>query len=168
MSFDIQSVQVIAPSGDFERSKMKTIDYLDALKSEKNFKSDSELSVALGLTRSAISCARVGKSVIGDETAMTVAEMLHIDPAPLLALAHAERSRDEKIRAVWSKIAAAMSAGGFVVSSGQNKQAENAISRAATPSPASGVADSIYIMSTNALRRLAQFLPVVPLHANYA
>lgn len=147
---------------------MKTAQYLDVLKASKNLKSDSELAKLIGLTRASVSALRYGKTVMCDLTALTVAEMLHIDPAPILLQAHAERTRDEKVRAVWSKIAAAMSAGGFVVSSGQNKQAENAISRAATPSPASGVADSIYIMSTNALRRLAQFLPVVPFHANYA
>ena len=147
---------------------MKTLDYLDALKVQRNFKSDNELSMALGLNRSAISCARNGKSVIGDETALTVAEMLHIDPAPLLALAHAERSRDEKIRAVWSKIAAAMSAGGFVLSSGQNNTAADAPPRAAVPLSSNSEGQSVFIMSTNALRRFMRFLSVVPFRAVYA
>lgn len=147
---------------------MKTLEFLESLMAQGKYRSYSALASDIGVTKEAISAMRRGKVVMGDETALTVAEMLHIDPAPLLALAHAERTRDEKVRAVWSKIAAAMSSGGFVVSSGQNEQAENAISRAATPSPASDTARSVFIMSTNALRRLACFLSVVPLRANYA
>lgn len=125
---------------------MKTIDYLDALKASKNIKSDSDLASILGITRGSISSLRYGRTVICDETAVTVAEMLHIDPAPILLQAHAERTRDEKVRAVWSKLAAAISAGGFVVSSGQNNAPAEAISRAATPSPAPSPARTLFIM----------------------
>lgn len=147
---------------------MKTLDYLDAVKAQRNIKSDNELSKALGLTRSAISCMRLGKIVMGDETVLTVAEMLHIDPAPILLQAHAERTRDEKVRAVWSKLAAAISAGGFVVSSGQNNAPAEAISRAATPSPAPSAARSLFIMSTNVMARLRAFLPAVTYQAKFA
>lgn len=147
---------------------MKTVDYLDAIKASKNLNSDNELAKLLGLTRSSVSGLRYGKSFMCDETAITVAELLHIDPAPILLQAHAERSRDEKIRAVWSKIAAAMSAGGFVLTSGQNNSPADAPPRAAVPLSANSEGQSVFIMSTNVLRRFMRFLSVVPFRAVYA
>lgn len=146
---------------------MKTLEYLESLMAKGGYRSYSALASDIGVTREAISAMRRGKVVMGDETAVTVAEMLHIDPAPILLQAHAERTRDEKVRAVWSKLAASISAGGFVVSSGQNNPPANAVSRAATPSPAVGLKDAIYIMSTNACGRLARFFFPVPFRANY-
>ena len=81
-----------------------TCHFLDAIKSRYNLPSDYAAAGKLGITRSAVSSYRKGKSFFDDHTALTVATLLEIDPGIVLACAHAERARNDAERSAWTSI----------------------------------------------------------------
>lgn len=84
---------------------MKTIEFMDAIKRIHNVPSDYALAPMLGVTRSQISCYRNGKTHLGDDTALKVAELLGLDPGYVAACAHAERAASEGARTMWEGVA---------------------------------------------------------------
>jgi plasmid maintenance system antidote protein VapI len=84
----------------------KTIDFLDRLKAANDGCSDYRVAQILGLKTQAISSWRKGRSTIGDETAIKVAELLGEHPAYVMACAHAERGETTKAHKVWAQVAA--------------------------------------------------------------
>lgn len=80
---------------------MKTVDYLNRVKNRLGISSDYALAKALGMGRSNASSLMNGKTTMGDETALKVAQILDVHPVIVLADVHAERERNPEIQAVW-------------------------------------------------------------------
>lgn len=81
---------------------MKTLDYLNAVKRKLGIESDYALAASLGVTRSAVSTFTRGKGIFGDDVALTVAEILEIDPLAVIAAANAERAKTPEQKARWT------------------------------------------------------------------
>ena len=80
---------------------MKCSNYMDALRARYNLKSDYALAAMLNQPRNYLSRWRAGKIAWDDATALHVATLLEIDPAIVIAAAHAERARDQQEKNVW-------------------------------------------------------------------
>jgi len=86
---------------------MKTsIEFISDLKIKSGIASDYALAKLLGVTKVTISHYQNGKTLIGDATAMRVAELLDLDPAYVVACIHAERAKHEGEKKLWERIAA--------------------------------------------------------------
>ncbi|WP_034350347.1 helix-turn-helix domain-containing protein [Herbaspirillum sp. GW103] len=83
---------------------MHTNDYLELVKRKLDLPSDYALAKVLGVTRSAISHMKMGKSGIGDETAVKVAELTGIPVARVLIDVHLERSKAPEVKAAWASM----------------------------------------------------------------
>jgi plasmid maintenance system antidote protein VapI len=84
---------------------MNTLEYLDAVKRKLGIESDYALAAKLGVTRSAVSTFMRGKGVFGDDVALTVAEILQLNPLVVIAAANAERAKTPEQKARWSDLA---------------------------------------------------------------
>lgn len=84
---------------------MNTIDLLEAVKVKRGISSDYALAKVLGVTQAATSSYRTGNSKISDDVALTVAEVLKLNPLAVIALANAERAKTEEQKAKWLAIA---------------------------------------------------------------
>lgn len=91
-----------------------TIELLDKVKSRYHLPSDYALAAKLGVTRAGISGYRHGRSKLGDEAAIKVAELLEIDPGYVLACMEAERAQSAAGRTAWGKLAERLKSGGAV------------------------------------------------------
>ena len=91
-----------------------TIEFLDALKIKLGVSSDYALAAKLGITRAAVSGYRTGRDCFGDEMAVTVGELLGINPAFVMACAHAERAKAGKVKNYWIAAAERMAAAVFL------------------------------------------------------
>lgn len=80
---------------------MNTIDLLEAVKVRRGVASDYALAKVLGVTQQAVSSYRAGNSKISDDVALTVAEILQLEPMQVIALANAERAKTEAQKARW-------------------------------------------------------------------
>lgn len=83
---------------------LKTTDWLNALKHQRKIASDYGLAKLLGISTQRISRYRHEKDYFGPETAEIVANELGINPAIIYAACHAERSKNERERAIWETI----------------------------------------------------------------
>lgn len=83
-----------------------TIEFLDALKARNGGASDYRMAQILGVTKSAVSQYRNGKTFFDNSMAIKVSKMLNIDAGFVLACCQAERSRSEAERKEWQGIAA--------------------------------------------------------------
>ncbi len=106
----------------------KTIEFLDAIKAAYQLPSYYAVSKKLGITRSAVSNYRNGKSYFDDDMALTVADLLDLPPGYVLACIYAERTKSAPIRKVWRDIASKVASILLVVLALANL--------ASTPSPA--------------------------------
>jgi hypothetical protein len=68
---------------------------------ELDLPSDSAAAKALGVTRSAVSLYRNGKSVFDELTAIRAAEILGLEPLEVIAACKAESAPDARVRRVW-------------------------------------------------------------------
>jgi plasmid maintenance system antidote protein VapI len=91
-----------------------TIEFLDALKAKLGVTSDYALAAKLGITRAAVSGYRTGRDYFGDEMAVTVGELLGINPAFVMTCAHAERAKAGKVKNYWIAAAERMAAAVFL------------------------------------------------------
>jgi len=82
-----------------------TIDVLSALSRKLDGASDYAIAKALGVTRGAVSKYRTGTSTFDDATAMKAADILGVEPAAIMLLAHAERTKTPEVRRVWVSLA---------------------------------------------------------------
>jgi transcriptional regulator with XRE-family HTH domain len=80
---------------------LNTLEYLQAVKTRLEISSDYALASRLGITRSAVSNFTRGKGVMGDDVALTVAQILDINPLVVIAQANAERASTPELRARW-------------------------------------------------------------------
>lgn len=81
---------------------MDTLGYLAACKKRLGIESDYALAKALGVTQAAVSSYRTEKSKISDDVALTVAEILGINPLEVIAAANAERAKTPEQKARWT------------------------------------------------------------------
>jgi len=80
---------------------MNTIEYLRAVKSRLGINSDYALAKSLGVTRSAVSKLQKGDVAFSDDVALTVAEILGVEPIAVIAAANAERAKTPEQKARW-------------------------------------------------------------------
>lgn len=79
-----------------------TVEFLDAIKGKNGLTSDYQLSKLLGCTPSAIGNYRHGKSMLSDEYALKVSDLLGLEGGYVLACIAAERSKNEKVKKAWA------------------------------------------------------------------
>ncbi|WP_216641718.1 hypothetical protein [Pandoraea apista] len=82
-----------------------TVEYLDAVKARLHLTSDDAVSIALGVTPSAVSKYRVGRARFDDDVCVRVAQILGIDALQVVAAANYERARTDVGRAIWADLA---------------------------------------------------------------
>ncbi|OXY50865.1 hypothetical protein [Salmonella enterica] len=87
---------------------MKTPEYLEAVKRKLDLPSDYALAKAIGVTRSAVSLQQAGKTAMGDETAVRVAEILGMPSGRVLIDIHMERSKAPEVKAAWAALMASV------------------------------------------------------------
>jgi len=85
---------------------MNTIDYMAALKAAMNISSDYALAKRLGVAQQTTSRWSQGKGTIDDSLAPVIADVLKLNTAKVLADLHAEREKNDALRAVWLTISA--------------------------------------------------------------
>jgi transcriptional regulator with XRE-family HTH domain len=83
---------------------MKTVDYLDAVKTRHRLPSDYALAKRLGVAPANISSYRSGRRIIDDDMALAIALELAINPLQVIATANAERAKTPEQRARWSGV----------------------------------------------------------------
>jgi transcriptional regulator with XRE-family HTH domain len=84
---------------------MKTTgEYLDAVKAHLDLPSDYATAKALGVTPSAVSKYRLGRSQPDDLVCARIAEILDIEPMEVIAATHFERSTEPRAKALWEGI----------------------------------------------------------------
>lgn len=85
---------------------MKTsAEYLDDIKTAHHIESDYAAAKLLGVTRSAVSNYRLGKSGFDEDVALRAAELLRRDPEELMLASRIERAKDDATRAPWVRLA---------------------------------------------------------------
>jgi transcriptional regulator with XRE-family HTH domain len=89
---------------------LNTLEYLQAVKTRLEITSDYALAARLGVTRSAVSNFMRGKGVLGDDVALTIAQILDLNPLVVIAQANAERASSPEIRARWTGVVEKFSA----------------------------------------------------------
>lgn len=82
-----------------------TVEFLDALREKLGGVSDYRASIALGVTRAAVSGWRQGKTKIGEEQVPKIAELLELRPEYVLACVAAERAKRTDVREIWESLA---------------------------------------------------------------
>lgn len=83
---------------------MNTLEYLRAVKAKLGIESDYALAQHLGITRSAVSIFTRGKGIFGDDVALSVAQILDINPLVVIAQANAERANTPEMRDRWMDV----------------------------------------------------------------
>ena len=78
--------------------------YIDELADKHHLRSDSDAGRLLGHDRAAIHNWRHGKNAPDDDTCIKLADMLHREPAELLAAAALFRAKTPKARKVWGEL----------------------------------------------------------------
>lgn len=77
---------------------------LDALRTRYEVPSDNKLTFLLGVSQTCINRLRNEKDTFSDETAHKIAALLDDDPAHLMALAHAMRSKNPEVKKTWIEL----------------------------------------------------------------
>lgn len=88
-----------------------SINFLDAIKQKYSLTSDGQLARMLNVTSASISSLRQGKSYLGEDSCIKVAELLRISPEFVMSCANAERAKNDKVRLVWERLASRLEAG---------------------------------------------------------
>jgi plasmid maintenance system antidote protein VapI len=81
---------------------MNTLEFLAACKERLGIESDYALAKALNVAQSSISNYRTGRSRIDDDVALSIAEILGINPLVVIAAANAERAKTDEQKARWT------------------------------------------------------------------
>jgi transcriptional regulator with XRE-family HTH domain len=108
---------------------MNTMDYLEAVKARRGITSDYALAKALHITPSTISGYRAGRSRIDDDVALTIAEILDLNPLTVIAAANAERAKTPEARARWSGLMEKFSASFNTLLSGRSPRPASLLAR---------------------------------------
>ena len=81
---------------------MRGINWIDQLKEELAIDSDYAIAKVLNVYPSAIAAQRNGRAkTLDDDTAMTVAELLEVDPMQIIADQNAERGKTARVKNYW-------------------------------------------------------------------
>lgn len=83
---------------------MNTLEYLDAVKVKRGITSDYALAKVLQVGQPTIIGYRSGRTTLNDDTALSIAQILGINPLEVIATANAERAKTPEIRARWMGI----------------------------------------------------------------
>jgi plasmid maintenance system antidote protein VapI len=83
---------------------MKTIDYLDLLKSKLGITSDYALAKAIGISKQAVSRYYTKGGSFDDDVAVKVAALLGKHPGLVMLDMHRERATNDKTRDLWEEI----------------------------------------------------------------
>ena len=81
-----------------------TVEWLEAIKANTGATSDYQLAKLLSVTRQQISRYRNYGDIFSDETCFKVASILDIDPILVFASVHAQKSKNEIVKANWKVI----------------------------------------------------------------
>lgn len=103
--------------------------YLDDALSKGVATSQADLARQLGVSRSALSEWKAGRSSPNDEQAVRLAELLGIEAGEVLAECGAARAKTPETRRAWERIAARMAASGItacslIIALGQSQEAQ--------------------------------------------
>jgi transcriptional regulator with XRE-family HTH domain len=82
-----------------------TYDLIDDLKRKLGFRFDNELAEYMGWKGSQLSRYRTRASAFSEETAMRVAQILEVDPAPIVAAMKAQSCTRPEAKKLWERIA---------------------------------------------------------------
>ncbi len=85
---------------------MNTIELLQHTKNRLGITSDYALAKALKISQTGVSNYRVGRSIMEDDVALKIADILELDPLAVIAMANAERSKSPEMKARWLGIVA--------------------------------------------------------------
>lgn len=83
---------------------MNTLDYLQAVKTCLGIESDYALAKALHVKPSTVSSYRAGRSSFDDDVALSISEILKLNPLTVIATANAERAKTPEQRARWTGV----------------------------------------------------------------
>lgn len=97
---------------------MRTVDFLDAIKTRYNLPSDYAIQKVLGIHRSTISTYRTKDHAFDDEIAVKVAHVLDLPEGYVLACCHRERSKSPTVKKAWGAIAVKLMSLTLLISSG--------------------------------------------------
>lgn len=130
---------------------MKTsIDWIDEAEKRLGL-SDYAMAKRLGVSTAQMSRYRTGQRFLGDDVAVRLAELLGVDPLPILAAAAAERATTDTARAAWARYAEGMATFtgamvlGTLLSAPIDARASTAQAQSSDP--------GLYIMSTKRQRK---------------
>lgn len=82
-----------------------TLEFISDIKSKYGIESDYAAAKLLGVTKTTMSHYRNGKGLLGDDSAMKIAQLLELDPGYVLACIAAERSKQPEVKAAWKHTA---------------------------------------------------------------
>lgn len=82
-----------------------TDELLEAAKRHSGLTTDYKLGMVLGLSNSAVTNYRKGRSHPDDNVGRRLAELAGLDEGYVLACLHAERAKDDESRQAWQRIA---------------------------------------------------------------
>ena len=82
-----------------------THELLEAAKHHSGLATDYKLGIVLGLSNSAVTNYRKGRSHPDDNVGRRLADLAGLDEGYVLACLHAERAKDEESRQAWQRIA---------------------------------------------------------------
>lgn len=85
-----------------------TADFLNDIKNKYELPSNYALAKLMKQTETSVSRWIHGKTTLSDENSIQVAELLHVEPAFVIACVHAERSKESAVRMIWEKMANTM------------------------------------------------------------
>lgn len=86
---------------------------LDRVASTLGLRSDYAIAKAMHQTTQSLSKYRLGKSQLGEESALKAAELAHLNPGAVLAKLQAERAKSPEVRKVWETLAALAESAGL-------------------------------------------------------
>lgn len=85
---------------------MKSIEWIDRLKIERNLPSDRQAALLLGMKEQVLNHHRKGRSItLDDKYAYKLEELLGLPHGKIVLDQHAEREKDPNVSAMWRRLA---------------------------------------------------------------
>ena len=85
---------------------MKSIEWIDRLKTERSLRSDRQAALLIGMSEQTISKHRNGKALtLDDKYAHNLEKALGLPDGKIVLDQHAEREKDPNISAMWRRLA---------------------------------------------------------------
>lgn len=88
-----------------EGAMKTTLEFIADVKSKYSIESDYAAAKLLGVSKMTMSHYRNGKGLLGDDSAIRVAELLGLDTGYVLACIASERARKPEVKAAWKHTA---------------------------------------------------------------